>query len=374
MLSRALSLATVTLLIGCLTAGAARAVENLDAGKSPSQIFSNTCSACHKSPRGLLKSTPASSLPGFLRQHYTTGTDMAAVLSSYLISNGASDPRYQGKDQPKQKDAKQDARPDQLDRFGRRQQPAAPATEASRPESDGLKPGEGGRPGRDAKRLARPTATPDANRPADGQTPIQAATDSKHGTKQRLGKRARPAAEEPPKAEDAARGEAGKDGPSGDAAKTESSTETAKTEATKTDAAKIDAAKTDATKSDVPTDAAKTEGDKPEAAKPSGDVAKPAGEATKPAGEAKSETAKVDAPKEGVGSEPSPLRPDPVPSVTQAPPPSSSTGGTPEPAASPSAAAPSATPAPATPPAATATAPASPPMEPAGPPVPPISR
>src|SRR6476659_8700945 len=109
MLSRALSLATVILLIGCLTAGVARAVENLDAGKSPSQIFSNTCSACHKSPRGLLKNTPASSLPGFLRQHYTTGTDMASVLSSYLISNGAADPRFQSKDQSK-KDARQDNR------------------------------------------------------------------------------------------------------------------------------------------------------------------------------------------------------------------------------------------------------------------------
>src|SRR5512141_65132 len=108
MLSRALSIATVTLLIACLPAGAARA-ENLDAGKSPSQIFSSTCSACHKSPRGLLKNTPASSLPGFLRQHYTTGTNMASVLSSYLISNGAADPRYQSKDQPK-RDARRDAR------------------------------------------------------------------------------------------------------------------------------------------------------------------------------------------------------------------------------------------------------------------------
>ena len=124
MLSRALSLATVTLLIGCLMAGVA-AAENLDAGKSPSQIFSNTCNACHKSPRGLLKSVSASSLPGFLRQHYTTGTDMAAMLSSYLISNGAADPRYQGKD-AKQKDAKQqDGRPDQSERFGRRQPSAA---------------------------------------------------------------------------------------------------------------------------------------------------------------------------------------------------------------------------------------------------------
>ena len=48
MLSRALSLATVTLLIGCLTAVAVRAVENLEAGKSPAQIFAGTCNACHK--------------------------------------------------------------------------------------------------------------------------------------------------------------------------------------------------------------------------------------------------------------------------------------------------------------------------------------
>src|SRR6478752_885100 len=100
MLSRALSLATVTLLIGCLTAAAVRAVENLEAGKSPAQIFAGTCNACHKSPRGLLRSVPASSLPSFLRQHYTTSSDMASVLSSYLVSNGATDTRYQAKQEP----------------------------------------------------------------------------------------------------------------------------------------------------------------------------------------------------------------------------------------------------------------------------------
>src|SRR6266850_7365428 len=131
MLSRALSLATVTLVIGCLTAVAVRAVENLEAGKSPSQIFAGTCNACHKSPRGLLKTVPASSLPGFLRQHYTTSSDMASVLASFLVSNGATDTRYQGKDQPKtdaakgaKQEARPDAKPDQLDRFGRRQNPA----------------------------------------------------------------------------------------------------------------------------------------------------------------------------------------------------------------------------------------------------------
>jgi hypothetical protein len=350
MLSRALSLATVTLLIGCLTAGVARAVENLDAGKSPSQIFSNTCSACHKSPRGLLKSVSASSLPGFLRQHYTTGTDMAAVLSSYLISNGAADPRYQGRDQPKQKDAKQDGKPDQPDRLGRRQPPAAPAQEASRPDADGAPQGEGARPGRDAKRLARPHTTPEAAKPADGQAPVQAATDSKSGVRQKQGRRGKPVTEEPPKTEQAAPGDAANEDPTRDAAKAE----TAVRDSTKTDPAKTDPAKTDGIK----TDGIKTDGDNP-----ASEAAKPVDESEKPAREGRSETAKVDAPKENVGSEPNPLRPDPVPPVTTAPPASAATA--PDPSASPSATTP------ATPPPVTATAP---PTVPAGPPTPPISR
>src|SRR5437660_6979970 len=120
MLSRALSLATVTLVIGCLTAVAVRAVENLEAGKTPSQIFAGTCNACHKGPRGLLKSVPSSSLPSFLRQHYTTSPEMAGVLASYLMSNGATDTRLSGADAKKgakegskegTKEARQEARP-----------------------------------------------------------------------------------------------------------------------------------------------------------------------------------------------------------------------------------------------------------------------
>src|SRR5215472_11437889 len=96
MLGRALSLATVMLLIGCFAAERASAQENLEAGKSPSQIFAGTCNACHKSPRGLLKTVPPGSLAGFLRQHYTTSPEMAGVLASYLISNGATDTRLSG--------------------------------------------------------------------------------------------------------------------------------------------------------------------------------------------------------------------------------------------------------------------------------------
>ena len=329
MLSRALSSATVMLLIGCLTAGVARAGENLDAGKSPSQIFSNTCSACHKSPRGLLKNTPASSLPGFLRQHYTTGTDMASVLSSYLISNGAADPRFQSKDQSKKdarrdarqdarQDPRQDGRPEQPERFGRRQPPAAPAQEASRPDADSAPPqGEGTRRGRDAKRFGRSRTAPDAAMPADGQVPVQAATDSKSGIRQKQGRRGRPVPAEPPKTEQVSPAAKEDDAPP-DADKSETGAMDSVKSAP--DTIKVDTNNTDAT------------------------------------------TIKVDAPKENASTEPNPLRPDPAPPATPAPPASAAT------APDPSAAATSATPAP-----VTATAPAAT-TAPAGPPVPPISR
>src|SRR5580704_16548422 len=120
MLSRALSLAAVTLLIGCFPLFQTWAqAQNLEAGKTPSQIFAGTCNACHKSPRGLLKTVSAGSLPGFLRQHYTTSSDMASLLSTFLVSNGASDTRYQAKHGP---DAKPATEPP--DRQGRRSRPS----------------------------------------------------------------------------------------------------------------------------------------------------------------------------------------------------------------------------------------------------------
>src|SRR5476651_700808 len=112
MLSRALILATVMLLIGSLSVKPAQAqATNLEAGKSPSQIFAGTCNACHKSPRGLLKTVPAGSLPSFLRQHYTTSGEMASLLSAFLVSNGATDTRYVGSQPKPGKDGKTEAKP-----------------------------------------------------------------------------------------------------------------------------------------------------------------------------------------------------------------------------------------------------------------------
>jgi len=335
MLSRALSLATVMLLIGGFAAVPVRA-QNLEAGKSPSQIFSGTCTACHKGARGLLKTVAPGSLPGFLRQHYTTSSEMASVLSSYLISNGATDTRYIGS-QPKQQ--AKDAKPEpgqavQLDRFGRPIR-RAPTQEAARPDGDGRTPQTepDGRQGRNR------VANPDAAKPAsEGQVPAVAAEERgpdgrKLSAKQRLSKRGKPG-EELPKTDAAPMGDAAKGG-----------------EAAKDDKAKDEASKPEA----KPADEGKSESAKAE-----------------PGESSKGEGAKSDVP----------LRADPVPAVTPAPKAPEGDAKPAQTATAPSPAASSAAPEPQgaasapTPPASVAMSPppAPPPVAPAGPPAPPISQ
>jgi hypothetical protein len=365
MSSRALILAAVMFLIGCFAAIQAQA-ENLDAGKSPSQIFAGTCSECHKSSRGLLRKVPAGSLPGFLRQHYTTSGEMASVLSAYLISNGAADRRLSGGQPKSGTDAKPDeTKPaDQADRRGRRLRPAEPAQEAAKP---GAEPRQAARPDADAvspqaerrgrKRLARPEETPDAGKPADGQTPAQSAGErGPDGRKSaaRL-RRGRPGNEELPKT---------------DAAKTDTSkTDASKTDVSKTDAGKDEPSKGEAAKGEPakddkpPSETAKGDNSKPDVNKPDG---------TRPSGEVKSEAAKIDAPKATGGGEPSVLRADPVPPVTPAPAaspaePAAASSAAPEPATAPPAPAAASS----APPSVTASAP---PPAPTGPPAPPISQ
>jgi hypothetical protein len=370
MLSRALSSATAMLLIGWFAAAPVPALAqatNLEAGKSPSQIFAGTCTACHKSPRGLLKTVPAGSLPGFLREHYTTSSDMAGLLSSFLISNGASDTRYNGNQPKLDKDAKPEAKPaaapEQLDRQGRRLRTAAPTPEpakpdaqplqAAKPDADGLSQPADGRRGRNA-RLARPGEAPDAAKPAvDGQAPVQAAGERgpdgrKLTLRQRLSKRGKPGIEEPPK-----------------------------TDAVKTDDAKTDAGKDEAAGKDD----SSAKGEPAKEDKPTGEAAKDSGkpEDSKPAAEGQSEAAKVEVPKASGSTDTPALRADPAPSVTPAPAASSApstavSSATPERAPAP-------VPAPAAPPAlpaVTASAPSPQPAAaaaaPSGPPVPPISQ
>jgi len=315
MLGRTLRLAAVTLFIGTVVSAALAQAQNLEAGKSPSQLFAGTCNACHKTPRGLLKTVSAGSLPGFLRQHYTTSGDMAAQLSSFLIANGASDGRSrQGPD------AKPAAVTDQVDRQGRRLRAPSPQ-EAARPEADSA-------PLQARRRLARPEAADTAKPAADGQAaPAQAGSDRgpdgrRLSTKQRLSRRARPGSEEAP---------------------------SAKEEPQKLEPAIDDKAR-------------------PEAA--AEEIGKP--ETPKLSDEGKSEAARVETPRESGGETPvlrsgPPITPAPAASSA---PGAAASGGSAEPA--PGAGRPAA-PAPSEPPTAAITA-SAPPPAPAGPPAPPISQ
>ncbi|UPU00450.1 hypothetical protein J4G48_0021565 [Bradyrhizobium barranii subsp. apii] len=333
MSSRALSLATVLLLIGFGATDTVLAqATNLEAGKAPSQLFAQTCSACHKSPRGLLKTVAPGSLPGFLRQHYTTSSDMAGVLASYLVSNGATDTRYQAKDGKDKKDgAKEKEANTAPEHQGRRQR----SQDAAKPDGEAAAP-EGAR----QKRAARP---PEEGSKEGARPEGQAAPEGRKAKR-----RAKPGTEEAPKVDAAA--------PAIEDKKSEPKAET-KPDTTKPDTAKPDTAKPDTAKVEPGRDEAKPE-NKP---------------AEKPA-EARPDSAKV----EPRGSDTPALRPDPVPQVTPAAPSAAAKPAEAKPAeeAAPKPAAssePAARPQEPAPPA-TAAAPPAAPADSSGPPTPPISR
>jgi hypothetical protein len=324
MSSRARLFAAVTLLSNCLAGPAAWAqATNLEAGKTASQLFAGTCNACHKSPRGLLKTVSPGSLSGFLREHYTTGGEMASQLATYLISNGASDRSKQGADK-----SGQDGN-DQADRQGRRNR-NTPNQEAARPDDDTSRAGEGGRQGR--RRQAAPADQPEDGRPV-ANVPAQGAIErSPDGHRLSAKQRSKPA--RPP----------GTDEPS------------MANEPPKSEPAKTESAGEDRVGGETRQDTGNT-GVQPDAA-------------SKPGDEVKSEPAQPetkDAVKDAVLADKPAVRRDAVPGAMPAP--AAGSGGPAEPAAA-------RPPAPSVPePAVTASAPAAPPpARGGGPPAPPISQ
>lgn len=76
-----------TLIIGFAAAFAIAPAlaEDFTAGKTPAQLFQSDCSACHRSPNGLVKERGnVGGLTAFLREHYTTKTESAAALAAYV--------------------------------------------------------------------------------------------------------------------------------------------------------------------------------------------------------------------------------------------------------------------------------------------------
>lgn len=117
--------ATVAVALGTV---ALRAQTALEDPKNSPKIFANTCSACHKSPRGLSKGLGTSS---FLRQHYTTGPEMSNAMAAYLASAGAAPPEKKGA--TKETEKKGAPKKDQVATTGR---PDGSPEPAQRPKQD----------------------------------------------------------------------------------------------------------------------------------------------------------------------------------------------------------------------------------------------
>ena len=71
--------------IAVLSGGKAEA-QNLDQGKPAAKLFTDSCSACHHSARGLAKGRFSLTLFLFLQQHYVSNSSSAWALTSYLES------------------------------------------------------------------------------------------------------------------------------------------------------------------------------------------------------------------------------------------------------------------------------------------------
>ena len=148
-------------LLGWLAVSSAVA-QNLEAGKSPAQIFSDTCASCHRSPRELKH--PSAS---FMREHYTTSAEMASAMAGYL----AGFPTETRAAQPKQPAGAAQG-PAETSRSRR-----SATEQGSGPEGQGAAPGHrvpgerAGSPdvpaaGRQASNPRRPTASAEAVKPA----------------------------------------------------------------------------------------------------------------------------------------------------------------------------------------------------------------
>jgi hypothetical protein len=70
--------------LALVCASVAAAQGNLDQGKTAAQLYASACATCHKSPPSVSNSRWFFGLESFLREHYTSSRESAAVLAAYL--------------------------------------------------------------------------------------------------------------------------------------------------------------------------------------------------------------------------------------------------------------------------------------------------
>jgi hypothetical protein len=87
-LRRARAGARVAAVLGLasISDGSAARAEDLDAGKSGARLFTSNCTACHRSPKGLVKRTSPRLLADFMQLHYTASRASAIELAGYLTT------------------------------------------------------------------------------------------------------------------------------------------------------------------------------------------------------------------------------------------------------------------------------------------------
>jgi hypothetical protein len=134
-------------LTAVVIAGPAMAQGNIDAGKSPAQIFAATCATCHRSP-GQVRRASAS----FLRSHYTTGSEEASAMARYLANVPAEARQKKEAAKPKESRQKEAARPKESPAEAHRSEPKEQAR-----GSEGSS--KGGRRAAEAKSAASASAS-----------------------------------------------------------------------------------------------------------------------------------------------------------------------------------------------------------------------
>ncbi|MGB6541575.1 MAG: hypothetical protein WBF03_11950 [Xanthobacteraceae bacterium] len=176
-------------LLAALAPAMAHAQTNIDQGKTPAQIFTEACSACHKAARGLANGKGSYALTEFLHEHYTTSRDQAAALAAYVLGAGS------GPKPPIERPAAAVGEPKTNNRQTRKPEEASPpagakeppppasaklqppAVEEPKPHDAGIaveEPGRAGRQPADKRRETRPPVTATRGHRKEPEAPFPA--------------------------------------------------------------------------------------------------------------------------------------------------------------------------------------------------------
>lgn len=162
-------------------AAPALAQEDIDAGKTPAQLYAQDCAICHKTPHGLSQAGGIFGLQSFLREHYTASKESAAAIAAYLASIDRGPPPHEQRVRPAKrapKNEKAKAREDKSKKPGEAKSDTKPDTKGKPEEAKQSTPPE-------AKPDAKPDTKPES-KPADAKPeskPSEAKSEAKSAPK-----------------------------------------------------------------------------------------------------------------------------------------------------------------------------------------------